>query len=463
MTKKWQGMGLLLFFTAMSTFASFTREYVIQLTNPGLREIRSMAAGVNDTLWLFSDGTATYPEYYISALSPTGEIGRTLSFQSNETMQVKRRLMGGGIFDEGFVMIGYETQSSDWPQVLYLHVIDWTGQTIIDTTYDEIIVNSIISCQVRTDSGIVIGAMLGHLPYVVKIDGNASITQAYTMPVQGEYGNVLDYEFHADNSLLVTGWSRSTGSTTETYSILVDSNEELVWSSSISGYGGDQGGFVHQLADSSVMIGGLINSYPTIGGVFYQKFSPAGESLEYFSIDTLEIGTLNSGHDMGNGTYTLTGLCPGGFWAGRVDSDNVIQWADTTIILPIGVWGDKPEHFLDVNKNLYISSRFSIPTIVKYSYDHITDSIIPSESQRIQSYTLKLYPNPTNAGLVVRFPLRNEIIVLRIVDIKGRVVREMNTQNVDRVQLDFSDLESGVYVALAEGSSIYQGKFLLIK
>jgi hypothetical protein len=62
----------------------------------------------------------------------------------------------------------------------------------------------------------------------------------------------------------------------------------------------------------------------------------------------------------------------------------------------------------------------------------------------IVSETIEVYPNPNNGEFMVSNT--SEIITITITDVQGKTVHSMNNLNIDKVNIDMTDLEKGMYL-----------------
>jgi hypothetical protein len=88
-------------------------------------------------------------------------------------------------------------------------------------------------------------------------------------------------------------------------------------------------------------------------------------------------------------------------------------------------------------------------TITKYSYDITTDIGSPWHSSPIQ-----VFPNPVTNHVNITFDLQTQHSVFSIFDVTGRLITNVKTNGSDRLTIDMSDLESGMYM-LTNGSQTW--------
>jgi hypothetical protein len=66
----------------------------------------------------------------------------------------------------------------------------------------------------------------------------------------------------------------------------------------------------------------------------------------------------------------------------------------------------------------------------------------------------KIYPNPTNNNVFIRTNKNFGEVVMTLVDINGRVVYSQKTNLVNEVQINISNLQSGLYILNIKGETI---------
>ena len=77
-----------------------------------------------------------------------------------------------------------------------------------------------------------------------------------------------------------------------------------------------------------------------------------------------------------------------------------------------------------------------------------------------------LIPNPTNGNVTVDYALANEgDVMIRITDVQGKVVKEQVLSKASKtgsVQLDLTELNSGVYLVNVKGTGYNETKRLVV-
>lgn len=82
----------------------------------------------------------------------------------------------------------------------------------------------------------------------------------------------------------------------------------------------------------------------------------------------------------------------------------------------------------------------------------------------IEQFGFGIYPNPTTDNLRVRFAEDSEIESINLVDLSGKLVSSWNvSQSAERLSLDVSDLDAGVYIVNAHNQSGLSSQKLIIQ
>jgi hypothetical protein len=63
----------------------------------------------------------------------------------------------------------------------------------------------------------------------------------------------------------------------------------------------------------------------------------------------------------------------------------------------------------------------------------------------IESFPVQIYPNPTNGLLNFDFKTNARALSVTITDVFGKIVKNINYENISSLQLDLSDLSNGIY------------------
>jgi hypothetical protein len=75
---------------------------------------------------------------------------------------------------------------------------------------------------------------------------------------------------------------------------------------------------------------------------------------------------------------------------------------------------------------------------------YLTSSIITSNENNAKIAEFNLFPNPANSLVNISFPNKEDQIIT-IVDISGKLVKSINSNNHSAVSIDVSDLANGLY------------------
>ena len=75
----------------------------------------------------------------------------------------------------------------------------------------------------------------------------------------------------------------------------------------------------------------------------------------------------------------------------------------------------------------------------------------------------KLYPNPVSSTAVIEFASEGRNYHVRVVDLTGKVVLKTNPVSTDRIELDVTSLNGGMYLyeIVSEGTTLSKGKFIV--
>ncbi len=75
---------------------------------------------------------------------------------------------------------------------------------------------------------------------------------------------------------------------------------------------------------------------------------------------------------------------------------------------------------------------------------------------------LNIYPNPFNETTTLKFQNpENNLFKLRILDLTGKVLREINDISGSEYILERNDLQQGYYIIELSGDRIYRGRIVV--
>ncbi|MFZ4796954.1 MAG: T9SS type A sorting domain-containing protein [Bacteroidia bacterium] len=63
----------------------------------------------------------------------------------------------------------------------------------------------------------------------------------------------------------------------------------------------------------------------------------------------------------------------------------------------------------------------------------------------VENLPILIYPNPTNGFLNIEFKTNNKNLYATITDVYGKVIKHIDTKNIEALQLNLSDLSNGIY------------------
>ena len=71
---------------------------------------------------------------------------------------------------------------------------------------------------------------------------------------------------------------------------------------------------------------------------------------------------------------------------------------------------------------------------------------IDGGSSRISIEDINVFPNPANDQITVTLPSGSNFRIIQLIDISGRIVKEILIENLTEATFDITDLESGIYI-----------------
>jgi hypothetical protein len=98
-----------------------------------------------------------------------------------------------------------------------------------------------------------------------------------------------------------------------------------------------------------------------------------------------------------------------------------------------------------------------------HSMSNIEDNRFQTGIKSIQSAgDLAIYPNPFNETTILKFPNpENGSFRLRIIDLTGKVIKEINDISGSEYLLERNDLQKGYYIIEMRGDKIYRGRIVV--
>ena len=90
-----------------------------------------------------------------------------------------------------------------------------------------------------------------------------------------------------------------------------------------------------------------------------------------------------------------------------------------------------------------------------FEFEFLNSLSVDSQIKTITS----IYPNHIDQNFKIQFNDNQEVKVLKIIDINGRLVKQLNPNEIN--QYNISDLKSGVYILIIETNELqYQKKLI---
>jgi hypothetical protein len=98
-----------------------------------------------------------------------------------------------------------------------------------------------------------------------------------------------------------------------------------------------------------------------------------------------------------------------------------------------------------------------------HSMSNIEDNRFQTGLNNLKSAgELTIYPNPFNETAILKFPDQESgLFRLRVMDITGKVLREINHISGSEYILERNDLQQGYYIIELSGDKIYRGRIVV--
>ena len=142
--------------------------------------------------------------------------------------------------------------------------------------------------------------------------------------------------------------------------------------------------------------------------------------------------------------------------ANQTGSGEIVRFS----IRAIGIDEEGTDISLTTNGGLDVSGD-TIPFVADQSEGVVINSI---NENGFEAKELLVYPNPTNEFISFNLPSLNDKYEIVIYDNLGNLVYQNNTKNGGTVQLDLSDLSSGLYsIQVSANNLMYTQRFSVIK
>lgn len=111
--------------------------------------------------------------------------------------------------------------------------------------------------------------------------------------------------------------------------------------------------------------------------------------------------------------------------------------------------------------NFWAFNDQSLMYIDDFSLVALNDRVTGTENRRFENHTLSIAPNPSNGQVYINLPNVHEAGQLKITDLKGQVVFQMNLPK-DQLKVELNpNLPAGMYVVTAQyGHNCWRGKLV---
>ncbi|HEY9115731.1 MAG TPA: T9SS type A sorting domain-containing protein [Bacteroidales bacterium] len=270
-----------------------------------------------------------------------------------------------------------------------------------------------------------------------------------------------------DGGYIVTGYTGSFGAGyNDAWLLKTDAAGDTLWTKTFGGFDNDYGYSVQQTTDGGYFITGVSYSFGFGSGVYLVKTDASGDILW---TKNYEGGQGKSGQQTSDGGYIITG------WAEPLGPANSNVWLLRTNSSGDTLW-----------TKTFGASEYEEGRSVKQTSDGgyivcgFTDSYgagvydiwlirVEAETTNVKETTeadFELYPNPTRGKFRVS-GIESGVTIkkIEIIDVFGKVVRSFTGKFIiDGMQLDLSQLPSGVYYCtLYTGEFIETKKMLIVK
>ena len=208
-------------------------------------------------------------------------------------------------------------------------------------------------------------------------------------------------------------------------------------------------GYCNAVSSDGKWIGG------TGSGNWYATGSPWIWSKETGVIILDETESLDGTvSDMNHDATVVVGWAGGGtspwIWTKEKGFENLNTYVTETLKYDLG------EYYLcsvyDMSPNGRYIAGWCMKGMGKYGYVIDLKSGVGIESAALDQCKAAVYPNPVSTELHIDFPFDNIDTQVRLLDLQGRVVKEMRTSSINNV-MNLSDVNSGFYIldVAAEG------------
>ena len=451
-----------------------------------------------DTLWTGMYGGSDSEQAFSVTATPDGGcavIGHTYSFLSGKSdIWIVRldatgdtlwtKLFGGSLNDEGlhiamipegnFIFTGY-TVTADSGEQLLLVKIDSLGNVLWQKNYGGT-GNERGNCAIPTsDGGYIVAGVTspGTSSDMWILKTNALGDTVWTRIIGG--GNPDEAKYICtthDGGYVVTGYTYSYGSGfSDIYLVKLNDQGVVVWSTTVGDSGYEYSVSVLETDDYGFFITGQTTSY---GAGSYDIWVVRTDSLGNV-LWTKTFGGPNTdfpgeGIKTSDGNYLISGtLYSDDAWLFKLDDNgdtlwtmNVLQW--TTDVFRSVVEATDGEYIAAgyIYNNASSSDDFYV--IKTEPEVGIGEETTSGTTRKIVSY----FPSIVRGKAVLKTNLNQDVnVIMQIFDVKGTLISSRNVRIVageQRLLMDFSDFESGVYFLVLKADSCIESlKFMVLK
>ena len=282
--------------------------------------------------------------------------------------------------------------------------------------------------------------------YLIKTDKNGNLIWQHT------YGtlaieNCVSGQITLDGGFIVSGYRGG-----NLYIVKTDSGGIFQWDQVYSGT--SQSAFIKQLPDSTYILVGAKNVGGLAGQAYMAKLTKAGVIIwqqtyggagdqQFYAMPII----LNDGSIVCSGVSTLT-TTPWGLLI-KTDSSGNQQWLRTYYSNPnIDNYIYDVKHTSD-NGFILTGSGFGTSQdawVVKVDSNgcEVAGCNVGVEEEKTELNNISVYPNPSN-GVFTISATGTKIKEVRVMDVFGRIIIEINALSTNTFNLDISQYSQGIY------------------
>lgn len=197
-------------------------------------------------------------------------------------------------------------------------------------------------------------------------------------------------------------------------------------------------------------------------GTYYAEDVRVEDTLDT-QLDILSVRTLDASHSF---TYTLDPTTGGVVWYFNdimlPDSNANEPMSHGYISFEVDVidWDQVPNGS-EINNTAHIYFDFNEAIVTNTTRTTFDRTVGIAELAAVEAS--KLYPNPVNGKATIEFASEGRNYHVRVMDLTGKVVLNTNEVSTDRIELDVTNLNGGMYLyeIVSEGKALSKGKFII--